>query len=262
MNPDRAILTIEGGVADLRLNHPDAGNAIDRAMCDALAEAVHRLETTPGLRVVTITAAGSAFSVGGDLKYLNDRADTLRDELSDMIGAWHDLLPRLAALPVPVITALQGPVAGGALGLVWCADEVIASDRASLLSAFSRLGYSGDGGSIWHLPRLVGLRRAQQFLLRSRPLTAAEALDWGLVSRVVPAADFDQAVEEAVQLYANGPTSAYGQIKKLLLRSSYSSYRDLLAEERAAMLEICATSDVYVGMSAFLDRVTPSFTGH
>ncbi len=106
MNRDRVILTIEDNVAELRLNRPDDGNAIDRAMCDALAEAVHCLETAAGLRAVTITAAGSAFSVGGDLKHLTARSDALRDELSYMIGSWHDVLPRLAALPAPVITAL------------------------------------------------------------------------------------------------------------------------------------------------------------
>ena len=261
MTVDHVLLTIEAGVADLRLNRPDTGNAIDRAMAEALGDAVQRLETTAGLRAVTITAAGKAFSVGGDLNHLDAHSDALRNELSYMIGMWHDVLPRLAALPAPVLTVLHGAVAGGALGLVWCADEVIASDRAVLVSAFTKLGYSGDGGSTWHLPRLVGLRRAQQFVLRSRPLTAAEALDWGLVSRVVPAADLDQAVDDAVQFYANGPTFAFGKVKNLLLRSSTSSYRDLLEQERTAMLEICGTKDVYVGMSAFLDGVAPTFTG-
>src|SRR5206468_11559804 len=153
-----------------------------------------------------ISADGPSFSVGGDMRHFLAQTDRMADELSDMIGGYHPALARLAALPLPVVCAVNGAAAGGGLGLMWCADVVIAADDAKFATGFAALGLSGDGGSSWFLPRLVGLRRARELILHNRVLSATEALDWGLIDRVVPAADLDAEAEAAAAGMAAGPT--------------------------------------------------------
>lgn len=258
---ERATLTItDDGIGKLRLTRGD-GNAIDAAMVHAIYNAVEQLEATDGLRAVLICGDGPSFCVGGDLGYLSERFDRLRTEFVDMIGHWHDVLPRLADLPVPVVTAVQGGAAGGGLGLLWVADFVVAADDLKLVSGFSRLGFTGDGGSTWHLPRLVGYQRAREFLMRSTPLSADEALSWGLVSQVVPTTDLDRVVNELVSDLAAGPTWAYGGIKSLLLQAHQNDYREQMAAERRLMLQGAARSDVDHGMKAFLSGQRPQFDG-
>src|SRR5207302_6516795 len=118
------------------------------------------------------------FSVGGDLHHFAGALERLPEELDTLIASYHVTLARLAALPVPVVCAVRGGAAGGGLGLLWCADVVIAAADLRLASGFAQLALSGDGGSTWHLPRLVGMRRAMEFTLGGRVLSAEEALEW------------------------------------------------------------------------------------
>ena len=165
MNEDRVKLTVEDHVAHLRLNRPAERNGIDHEMALALAEAVAAVHADVNARALLISGEGPAFCVGGDLKFLAPKVATLDEEFQTMIGSWHDTLPRFSELPIPVVTAIHGGTAGGGLGLVWCADFVIAADNTKIATGFVELGLPGDGGSSWHLPRLVGLRRAQELIL-------------------------------------------------------------------------------------------------
>jgi 2-(1,2-epoxy-1,2-dihydrophenyl)acetyl-CoA isomerase len=265
----RVTLEVADGVAHLRLTRPDAGNAIDRAMVEAIDDAVRAVEKAVGegpgsprpVRALLITAAGRSFCVGGDLRYLHAHLDDLPAEIAALIDVWHgSTLPRLAALPVPVVTAARGTAGGGGLGLLWCADLRLAAENLKLVSGFVQLGLTGDGGSTWHLPRLAGLGRTQQFALRGMPLGAAEALAWGVVSRVVPVADLaDVAWREAVGL-ASGPTWVYGRIKRLI--ADVTGYTAHLAAERDAMCAAAGRADVPAAIEAFLAGRRPVFDGH
>jgi 2-(1,2-epoxy-1,2-dihydrophenyl)acetyl-CoA isomerase len=178
-----------------------------------------------------------------------------------MIGPYHAALGRLAALPLPVVCAVNGAAAGGGLGLVWCSDYVVAADDAKFATGFAALGLSGDGGSSWFLPRLVGLRRARELILHNRILTAAEALDWGLVDRVVPLAELEPEAESAVAGLAAGPTVAYGEMRRLLWRSLSADLDDQLTAERDAIVRCGATADAIEGITAFVERRPPKFLG-
>jgi 2-(1,2-epoxy-1,2-dihydrophenyl)acetyl-CoA isomerase len=156
----RVELTVSEGVAHLRLVRADALNAIDRAMVDALERAVCACADDPDVRALLVAAEGPSFTVGGDLNHLGGALERLPAELDEMISIFHRALARIADLPVPVVCAVQGAAAGGGLGLLWCADVVIASEEAKLIAGFAQLALSGDGGSSWYLPRLIGLRRA------------------------------------------------------------------------------------------------------
>jgi enoyl-CoA hydratase/carnithine racemase len=254
------LLTVDdAGIARLRLARPEAGNALDMAMAEALDAAVGALEQTTGLRAVLISAEGRSFSVGGDLQFLHAHLDHLPDQVHALLAHFHATLPRLAALPVPVVAAAQGAAAGGGLGLLWVADVVVAADDLRVVTAFDKLGLSGDGGSSWYLPRLLGLRRAQQLLMGGRALAADEALQWGLVSQVVPRAELEAAAELEATRWAAGPTYAYGRMKRLLLQSSVTDYAGHLQAERTAMAECAARADVREGVTAFLERRRPVF---
>ncbi|WP_145984211.1 enoyl-CoA hydratase-related protein [Pseudonocardia sp. EC080610-09] len=261
MNEDRVRLTVVAGVAEIHLSRPAAGNAIDPEMVESIDEAVRAVEADDTVRSVLVTAAGPAFCVGGDLRFFRDRIDRLHEDLSSMIGTWHrSTLRRLSELRVPVVAAARGGIGGGGLGLLWGADVVIVSDNAKLATGFTRLGMTGDGGSTWHLPRLVGMRKAQQLALRSTPVEAEEALKLGLVSQVVSDDRLEETARaEAVEL-ASGPTWAYGRIKDLLRESGERTYADHLVAELDAMLDGAERSDIREGVIAFVERRRPSST--
>jgi 2-(1,2-epoxy-1,2-dihydrophenyl)acetyl-CoA isomerase len=261
MTERRVTVELDGGVVRLRLVRPGARNGIDAAMVDALGAAVAACETRPGVRCVLIGADGPSFSVGGDLHHFAGTLDRLPEELDAMIGRYHTTLARLEALPVPVVCAVRGAVAGGALGLLWCADVVIAAADLRLTSGFAQLGLSGDGGSTWHLPRLVGMRRALDFTLGGLVLSADEALDWGLVSRVVPLETLEAAAEETARRFAAGPTLAYAHIRRLLRTSWSATFEEQLAAERAAIVDCGRAADAREGIAAFVARRTPHFEG-
>jgi 2-(1,2-epoxy-1,2-dihydrophenyl)acetyl-CoA isomerase len=258
---DRARLDVAAGIARLRLIRPQARNAIDREMVLAIGAALEACEAQPGVRCLLITAEGPTFSVGGDLAYLAAMPEQLSEELGEMIGHYHATLHRLAALPAPVVCAVRGAVAGGALGLLWCSDIVLAADGTRFTGGFSRLGLSGDGASTFFLPQLVGLRRALELTLDARVLSAAEALDWGLISRVVAPEALDGAAEEAARRYAAGPTVAYAQQRRLLRSAWTATFAEQLEAERQAMIRCGATADAREGIEAFAARRTPRFEG-
>jgi 2-(1,2-epoxy-1,2-dihydrophenyl)acetyl-CoA isomerase len=182
--------------------------------------------------------------------------------LRRMTTPFHEAFRILSEIDAPVITAAHGAIAGGGLGFVYAADVVIASRSARFVTAFADVGVSGDGGGTWHLPRLIGTARATRVMLENRPISASEALEWGLVSEVV---DDDAVHESALALatrLAAGPTRAFGQMRRLLRDGAT---RDLAVQLRAETdaLERCgSTADARNAMAAFVAGQRPTFEGH
>jgi enoyl-CoA hydratase/carnithine racemase len=237
---DRVRFSVEDDIAKLTLVRTDARNAIDPAMVKALADAVAQVA---GVGALLITAEGPAFSVGGDLRHLAAHSDDLPAELDPMVSLYHETLERLARLPVPVVCAAKGAVAGGALGLLWSADVSIVSNDAKLAAGFLELGLSGDGGSTWWLPRLVGLQRARQLLLYRGPITGAMAKEWGLVTIALPEDEVDLDAARAARSLAERPTKAYAEIRALLATTFERDLHQGLEAEHAAMLRTAATEE-------------------
>lgn len=256
----RVELDVHAGVAHVRLVRAPH-NAIDQAMTGQLGVAVDSLREGDGIRVVLITAEGRDLSVGGDLAALTAAGDSVGELLDEMIGGYHRTLTALADLPMPVVCALRGSAAGGALGLLWAADVVVAADDARLLLGFGALGLSGDGGSSWYLPRLVGLRRALDLAIDGRPVSAADALALGLVNRVVPAADLDREAADTAARLAAGPTLALAAIRRLYRRGLDRALEEQLVAEQAALVELATSDDGREGMRAFTERRPPDFHG-
>jgi Enoyl-CoA hydratase/carnithine racemase len=255
-------LRVADGVATVRLDRPEHGNAIDEAMARELSELATRLAEDPSVRVVLLGGNGPMFSAGGDIDlFTSTPAAGLPPLLRRMIDDYHLALERLAELEAPIVAAVRGAAAGGGLGMVCAADYVVTADDAVFTVGYGGIGLTADGGNTWYLPRLLGMRRAQEMFLLNRRLTAAEALDWGLVNRVVPAEDVEAEAEAVAATLATGPTRAFGGMRRLLRQSYDTGLRDQLADEKSVIVEVAATADAAEGVAAFAAHRRPRFEG-
>lgn len=248
----------EGAVALLRLNRPKALNALDAAAAAGFFEACRALQGDAGVRAVVVCGAGRCFGVGGDLGAMRGNATEVAAEL---IAGLHGGLRLLAALDAPVIASLHGAVAGGSLSLALGCDLAIAADNASFNLAYARIGASCDGSSSWHLPRIVGLRRALEIALLSDGFDAAEALRLGLVNRVVPAAALEAETMALAQRLAAGPTLAYGRLKRLMRQSFDTDLATQLDAEAQCFSDSTRTQDFQEGLEAFFTKRPAVFQG-
>ncbi|GGN19927.1 hypothetical protein GCM10011578_050040 [Streptomyces fuscichromogenes] len=255
-------LRVADGLAQIRLDRPHVRNAFDQTTADDLYEVAQRLAADPDVRAVLITGNGPALTVGGDIAVFADNAGAgLPGKLRRMISPYHEALRLLSRLDAPIVCAAHGAVAGGGLGLLYCADIVLAAEGTKFASGFTAIGLSGDGGNSWFLPRLVGPRRAAEFYLEQRVLDAHEAAEWGLVTRVLPAAELaDEALAVARRLAA-GPTRAHGEIRRLLRDSWSATLSEQLTAEGDAVARTAATSDASAAVAAFIDKRKPIFQG-
>jgi 2-(1,2-epoxy-1,2-dihydrophenyl)acetyl-CoA isomerase len=259
MTSERVQLNVEGAVGFLRLVRPDAGNAIDPLWVEEFHRAVFACAADQGLRAVLITAAGPAFSVGGDLKHFAARSADLDVALGEMVPAFQEALGQLARLPVPVVAAVHGPVAGGGIGIAYCADIVLVAPAARFVCGFSKLGLSGDGGGSWWLPRIVGPKRAAELMFENRQLTAEEAVELGIATRVVDGGELEAEAHRVAERLAGGPPTALAHMRALLCGSGTATLDQHLAAETAAMIECGATDDAREGVLAFSQRRAPNF---
>ena len=250
------------GVLTLTLNRPDALNAFDLALKEALNAAVTEANTDPGVRAIVVTGAGRAFCVGQDLKEHVASLESGDTKLSTVVEHFNPLVRSLATMPKPVIAAVNGVAAGAGASLAFLADFRIGGPRTSFLMAFANVGLAADTGASWTLPRLVGYAKATEMLLLAEPIKADEAHRVGLLSRLV---DTDEAVlpsaQELAARLAAGPTQAYGQIKRELQVATSGSLDDALDTEADAQ-RICGdTSDHRQATAAFVAKQKPTFTG-
>lgn len=250
------------GVATIRLNRPDDGNAIDPTLVEDLYEAVFRTGKDPAVRAVLLCGAGPTFTTGGDLAMFGalDRAE-LPARLRQMIDVYHLALARLTELDAPVVCAVRGAAAGGGLGLVHVADVVVAAEDAKFALGYAAIGLASDGLNTWYLPRVVGLRRAQELFLLNRVLSGREALEWGLVTEVVAAGDVEDRARALAERLATGPTQAFGRMKRLLRASADADLATQAAAEVAEMSAAGASDDAAEGIPAFRARRRPAFRG-
>jgi 2-(1,2-epoxy-1,2-dihydrophenyl)acetyl-CoA isomerase len=261
---------IEEGVAWLRMNHPDKRNAIDRPMRIALLEAIHEVTENPDVRAAVITGNGKAFSSGADLtqeggpievppeRRRGEGPNMSRDD--GLMYGWARLMERIWRSEKTFIAGVNGIAAGGGCQLALGCDLIIASEEASFWEVFVRRGLPLEGGGAWILPKLASLVRAKELALLGKPLPAAEAERWGMVNRVVPAAEFDATLREWAREVANGPTVRMGHIKGQL-NSSFEAGMLASFKEEATLLGIGGGEDGHEAMRAFVERRDPEFHG-
>lgn len=259
MTSTPVLIEREGAIATLTFNRPEQLNALDLPTAQAFARHCGALAADASVRVVVLRGAGRCFGAGGDLHgFAGPDADV---HAARLIGAMHDGLMHLSRMDAPVIASLHGSVAGGSMSLAIGCDLAIASDDARFNLAYANVAANCDVGGSWSLPRLVGLRRAMQIALLSRTFDAAEALDIGLVNRVVPAAELPAATREWAVRLASGPTLAYGRMKRLLRSSFDHDLPTQLGLEQQAFQDSAATGDFAEAVDAFFARRSPQFKG-
>ncbi len=264
MTFNKITLTIDDAVAVLTLNDPDTLNSVSVEMLDELDAAFSLLEGAEcGARCLVLTGAGRGFCSGANL--------TNREVLTDEHGEtdvgqvleryYHPLLKRMRALPMPLVTAVNGAAAGIGMSFALMGDMILAARDAYFLQAFSRIALVPDGGSTWLLPRLVGLARAKELSLLAEKLPAETALQWGMINRVY---DNEALMPEALALarkLAQGPTRAYTLIRRLYAASTDNDYETQLELERRSQKEAGQCQDFEEGVTAFFERRPPVFEG-
>lgn len=256
------LLDFHAGLATLRLNRPDKGNAIDERMAADLAEAATQIAERPDIRAVLITGNGANFTVGGDLGlFAGTPREQLPNRLRRMIDSYHLAIERLTGIDAPVVAAVRGGAGGGGLGLLYVADFVVAAEDARFALGYGALGLTADGGNTWFLPRMVGMRRAQELFLLNRRLTAEEALAFGLVSRLVAENQVESEAASLAAKLAAGPTRAFGAIRRMLRQSFETGLSDQLDAEKASIVVASGTDDAQEGIAAFAAKRRPQFRG-
>jgi 2-(1,2-epoxy-1,2-dihydrophenyl)acetyl-CoA isomerase len=256
------LLSYDGGVARLRLNRPEAANGVDADLLRAMHAAILWCHGQPDLRVLLLSGEGKHFCAGGDVKTFAAKGEGLPDYLREAT-AWLQLATSaLLQLKAPVVTKVQGFAAGGAgFGFVCASDLVVAAESAKLFSGAVRVGMAPDAGTTVTLPQIVGVRRALDILLTNPTLTAAEARDLGIVSRVVPDGDLDRATDDLVELLAAQPPLALAATKRLVWQGLGSSVDARLAEEARTVSELSGTADSREGLAAVIERRPGKFVG-
>src|SRR5438067_5836378 len=248
-------------VARITLNRPDAGNALDGPMGRELMHAAIRSSEDRAVRAVLLTGAGRMFCAGGDLKSFAAQGDALPAHLKELAGMLHMAISRFVRMDAPLVVAVNGAAGGGGMSFVLAADLVLAAESAKFTMAYTRAGLSPDGGSTFFLPRIVGVRRALELALTNRVLTAREAQEWGLVTRVVPDAALTGEAQALAAQLAAGATRAFGAAKRLLHHSSSESLETQMELEAQAIAERSRGADAREGIAAFIAKRAPRFGG-
>ena len=245
--------TSHGAVAIITLNRPESANALDDVMTRELFEVALACDQATDIRAVLLTAAGDRlFCGGGDLKVFAEAADQAGALVNEMVNSLHGAMTRFARMAKPVLVAVNGNAGGAGVSLTAMADLAIAADTACFTMAYTRVGLTPDGSSTFFLPRLIGLRRTAELALTNRTLTAQEALDWGLVNRVVPATELhDKALDWARELAA-GPTGAFAATKRLLLDSLSTPLETQMEHEARAIISAVTGTEARAGIAGFL----------
>jgi 2-(1,2-epoxy-1,2-dihydrophenyl)acetyl-CoA isomerase len=262
--PQTVNLHRDGGAATIELNRPEALNAWNGPLGDELLEAIRAVAQDDEVRAVVLTGAGRAFSSGADLRDVSSRERTpeghvdLRSLLNER---YHPIITTIRTMPKPVLAAVNGPAVGIGLSLALAADLVVAAESAYLLLAFVNVGLVPDGGSSLFVPTRVGLARATEMAMLGERVSAAQALEWGLINRVVPDAEFAGEVAALRDRLATGPTRSYAGTKRQLNHWLYTRMDEQLALEADIQQEMAASGDFAEGVAAFIEKRDATFGG-
>lgn len=250
-----------GAVATITLDRADALNALDLRLAGDLLDAVAAVDRDERVRCVVLTGAGRAFCAGGDIGEFAENAGRSRAHVRELSSLMHTAEERLARAPKPVVVGVNGAAAGGGFGLALSGDLVLAAESARFTPAYARIGAAPDGGFTHFVPRLAGLRRAQELYYTDRSLTAREGLEWGLVTRVVPDLDLATEVAALADRLAAGPTRAFALAKALFYDAATHTLEAQLERESLAISESAASEDWAAGTRAFVEKKRSEFRG-
>ncbi len=259
---------IDGNVAILSFNRPEVRNALSEDIYTGFETAIPQIADNPDIRVLMITGEGVAFCAGGDVKGMNKSHQTgsstsvsLEDRVQGLRHRQNLISIALRKLPQPVVAALPGAAAGAGLSIALAADLRIAAQRAIIITAFANVGASGDFGSSWFLPRILGEAKAKELMFMTPRLTAAQAQELGLINVVLEDENFAQAALNWCHDLANRAPIALRYMKENINRAGDVSLQAALDAEAVAMVRTMSTADHREAVAAFVEKRSPNFTG-
>jgi 2-(1,2-epoxy-1,2-dihydrophenyl)acetyl-CoA isomerase len=249
---------VDSAVATITMTAP----ALDKIAKASLRDAVLEAAGDPTVRAVLLTGTGRVFCTGQDLREHAELLDEAPGEaFTTLAEHYNPLIAALTSMPKPVLAAINGSCAGAGLSIAMACDLRIAAEGARFNTAFAAIGLTADSGLSASLSRAVGPARASELLLLAQPFTAEDALQWGLVGRLVPPDELADAARELAHRLAAGPTLAYAAVKRAIREAWAAPLDEVLAAEASSQSALGATQDHREAVTAFLDKRQPEFTG-
>ena len=253
---------MDGNVAVITLNRPDAANSLNVMMSEELVKVATRCDSSADIRAVILTGAGKMFSAGGDLHSFAAQGDGMGEYMRYATTGLHAAISRFARMNAPYLVAVNGIAAGAGFSMAISGDMVFASESAKFTQAYTKAGVSPDGSSTYFLPRLVGHVKAMQLIFMNDLLTAQQALEWGLINEVVADDQLMTRTLEVAQQLAAGPTLAYGEAKRLVADSLSNTLETQMEMETRAIAGLARHSeDTRNAIVAFTKKQRPEFKG-
>lgn len=249
-------VTLADGVLSVTIDRPDSLNSVTTPVLAGIADAMEGAARDPRVQVVRLSGAGRGFSSGAGIS-ADDADDGVPTEIIDEANR---AIRAITALPRPVVAVVQGPAAGVGVSLALACDLVLASDKAFFLLAFTKIGLMPDGGASALVAAAIGRIRAMRLALLAERLSAADALDWGLVSAVYPAEEFDVEVDKVVARLQAGPAVAFAKTKHAVNAATLTELDAALDREFVGQSKLLGSHDFREGARAFQQRRTPEFT--
>jgi 2-(1,2-epoxy-1,2-dihydrophenyl)acetyl-CoA isomerase len=257
-------VSVHDGVATIELNRPQALNAWNAQLGADLLAGLREASQDSSVRAVVLTGAGRGFSSGADLKDISggdETADGRPDVYKTLTERYHPIMHAIREMPKPVVAAVNGPAVGIGCSLALCSDLIVAAESAYFLFAFVNIGLVPDGGSSLFLPTRIGMARATELSMLGERLTAARALEWGLINRVVPDASLREEAASLAARLASGPTRSYAGTKRQLNNWLYSRMEEQLELEARIQQEMAGSEDFIEGAIAFAEKRPTRFSG-
>ena len=261
MNYEHIILERKENVATLTLNRPEKLNAINEKMIEELGSVMTKVSQDRNVRVLVITGAGRAFCSGADVGDMAKAAAGATMEIRHWTQMAHRVILAITDLERPVIAKVNGVAVGIGCSLALSADMIISSENAQFSLIFSQIGLIPDGGSLFHLPRLVGPCKAKELIFTARKVNAKEAERIGLINKAVPAEKLDNEISMLTRQLAEGPTTAFGMAKKIMNKGLSMDLSSVLECEASGQALVGTTEDAREGVMAFLEKRKPQFKG-
>lgn len=256
------LLSVADGVATLTFNRPQVRNAMDFETMTQFRAAAELVQNDAAVRALVLRGEGQAFLSGGDVALFAQRLAELPELIVRGGREMHFAIQALRRMPKPVLASVHGAVAGAGLSVLCAADLAIAAEDTRFSLAYANIGTSPDGGSSYFLPRLVGYKKAMELTLLPDLFDAQAARQLGLVNWVVPASELAAETARIAKRLASGPTHAHGEAKRLMNDSLARSMETQMEEELLAFARCARTKDLAEGVTAFVEKRRPSFSGN
>ncbi|HMG89941.1 MAG TPA: enoyl-CoA hydratase-related protein [Chryseolinea sp.] len=251
--------SLNGSVATITLNRPDVYNALNDEITFELQDVFKVVAKDDSVRVVVLTGEGKAFCSGQDLR--SSASQKNRSIMDSLHKRYNPIIRAMRNLPKPIVCRLNGVAAGAGCSIALACDIIVAAEEATMIEVFINIGLVPDSGSSYFLPRLVGNAKAFELCAMGSKVKATDALQLGLVNKVVPMESLDQAVMEYTTYFATAPTKAIGLVKRMLQKSATSSLDDMLDYEAYCQEIAGGTDDYKEGVKAFSEKRKPNFSG-